>query len=274
MVSAKDRKKLLKAPDSFQKKALKLVDWCVRHQIKLAAVASVLVSLGAVGLVWKFYDNKQADARLEKLGGIEATYNQETTRSFQEKSDLEKQIADITEQIDSPDTSKDEKKKNELNVQKNKLQTKLDSFAVDHSASGQQFLRFYKEHIKTKEGLRSGINYLVYLIESKKLKDASEFSLGFIKNLDESLNFYQYRVRLLRVNLLEELKSFRNALDETKEIFKFADEENEPQLLLTKARLENMTDKKDDALKTLDEVITKYNASPEAQKAQAYKYIW
>lgn len=275
MVSVKKRKQKLKAPDEFQKKAFVFADWCAANQVQIVIGLSAIFIGVAANLSWKFYQNEQGEKRREEIAVIDRAFNKELEAVATQTQSLQTELTAIDNQIKELATSNaDTPESSQLADKKAEIQKRIENIKPKHDETAEKYLTFYRKYNKTPEGLRAGLAALNTMIQKESFKEATDLAKDVLTNADAELSFYQFQVRLVYVSLLEEQGLYNEALEETEKLKGHASEEEMPKVLMAKARLEILAQKKAEAQSTLEQLINEHNSSPEAQKAKAMKYLW
>ena len=275
MVSEKKRKQQLKAPDQFQKRAFDFADWCAANQVQIVIGLVAVLLIVAANLSWRFYQRKQGESRREELSLIDEVFNKELEAAGKKSQALQAELTSIDSKLkELAKTNADTAESSELADKKAALQKSIADIKPSHDETAKKYLSYFQQNSGTPEGLRAGLAALNTMTQSEKYKEASELAKDILAHADSDLDFYHFQVRLMYVSLLEEQGLYTDALAEVDNLMKHANDDEVPKVLLAKARLEILAEKKAEASATLDKLINEHNSSPEAQKAKAMKYIW
>ncbi|NRA43934.1 MAG: hypothetical protein HRU09_03145 [Oligoflexales bacterium] len=275
MVSEKKRKQQLKAPDEFQKKAFKFADWCAANQVQIVIALVAVLLLVAVNISWKIYQSKQGEGRREELALIDEVFNKELEEAGKKSQALQTEMAGIDRKLKELDKAKaDTPESAELAEKKAALQKQISEIKPKHDETAKKYRAYYEANKDNPEGLRAGLAALNAMVQGEKFKESTELAEDILAHADSDLAFYHFQVRLMYLSLLEEQGLYSEALAEVDTLMSHAGDEEVPKVLLAKARLEILAEKKTEAVATLDKLINEHNSSPEAQKAKAMKYIW
>ena len=268
----KNTQKGLKGPDLFQAKAFQYVEWIRKNQKTVVLIVAPLFAALFIGLGFQVVQNDRRIARQEALGAIDTLVAQSEEKAQKERDNLEKELATM-EGTKSKDGAPQEAMKPAASPEEIAAKKKqLEDITADHTEALKQYDAFYKANPSTPEGWRAGLSVVQDHLKAKKFIEAQ----AIVKSIlvaSTSVPFYQQHVRLLSISILEELKLFDEALSECEALLSISDEGLKPQALLVKGRVLLLASKKEEASKTFDDLLTRYNSSPEAQKARSYKAV-
>jgi len=261
----KKTEKQLKRPDAFQTFFFHAFNLFKKEQKKvvLALVPVVLVIVG--GLAWQYFRYSQQEKRRVQLSEIERTYSKEEKAPNKKKSDISAEIRKIEK------AAKDAGKEADKALIDSK-QKEMDKIVADHKESLAQYTAFFHSNEKSPEGWKAGMAAVEILSKDKKFEEASAI-LNTILTNSLGVDFYQVQVRLYAIAILEDQKKYDEGLKEVEKLIPLASSEILPRVLLTKARFQMESGKKDEGLKTLDVIIASHSASPEARQAIAIKAL-
>lgn len=257
--------KQLKRPDAFQTFFFHAFNWFKSQQknvvLTLIPVLALILAVGA----WQYYSYSQRDQRRIQLAEIERTFSKEEKAPNKKKSDINAEIRKLEK------AAKDAGKEADKALIEAK-QKEMEKIVPDHKESLAQFTAFFHSNEKTPEGWRAGMAAVEILAKAKNFEEAAAI-LKKILTYSLGIEFYQVQVRLYAIAIMEDLKQYDEALSETEKLVPLASTELLPRVLITKARLQMESGKKEDALKTLDVIIASHSASPEARQAIAIKAL-
>jgi predicted negative regulator of RcsB-dependent stress response len=286
MVSEKKKfQKSLKAPDQFQIRVVKALDWMNRNIIVLA-VPAVVVALGIVGYyVWNLIGENAREARLSELGKIQVVYEEEEKTAETSRDALRKQMeaidSDIAKKSIAPASAATDALKPatpaaavapELTAKKDALQKQVDAIKADHTQSLKQYEDFSEKYQATPEGWLAGVSAANILKDQGKIPDAQALLEKVLTNSKDD-RFYQVQGRFLLVGLLEEQGNYDAALKEVEVLASLVDEESQPRVMLAKGRLQMLKKANEDARATFSKLIEAHSSSPEAQKARSLQTL-
>ena len=288
MVSEKVRKKQLKAPDEFQKKAYKFVDLCAKNKNLLLAVATIS-SLAIIGaFAWHYIENQQSSSRRQELGQYDLSFSKENNKIDEVRVKLQGEIDNINQSLakleekkktknteKTEKTEKTDKKvdKAELESKKQALEKQISDLKPDHKGVMEEYLKFFEKHSSSPEGRRAAVSAISILIQEEDFARASEIAQKVTSQAKNS-HFYGFQLRNLYISLLEQQKKFPEALEAAKTLIQEASDENIASALLTQGRIELLSGNKKAAFITLGKVVNEHNSSKEAEKAKALMAIW
>lgn len=263
-MTTKKTEKLLKRPDAFQIYFFETWDW-LKKQKKSLMFTFVPVALILVGAAsYQFYKRRMEVQRKHQLAVIEKAYLNEEKEFFKKKNKIFSEIETL-EKI-----AKDQKVDNKTIVEMRRKE--LSEIKVDHAKSKADYLAFFNSNEKKVEGWRAGMFASKLLVQDKKLDEAASI-LGKILHHSIGIDFYQVQVRLMYIAILEDLKKFDESLAESDKLIALAPTDMHPRVYLNKARIQMEAGKKEDALKTLELLITKYSGTSESRQALVMKVL-
>jgi tetratricopeptide (TPR) repeat protein len=263
----KKTEKQLKRPDAFQKFFFHAMAWLRSQEKALIMVLIPLALLLVVGGAWQYYRYWESGQRKHQLAEIEKSFAKEEKEAAKKRS----AIQDAITQMEKPSKNKDVKAEDNKALIENKRK-EMESIEADHKDTVAKYIAFFHANEKNAEGWRAGMVAVETLVKTEKLQEASDI---VSKILAHSLGipFYQVQVRLMYVGILEDLKKYDAALTELEKVIPLAPEDLLPKVYLNRSRIELGAGKKEDAVKTLDMIVSKYANSSEARQALAIKAL-
>lgn len=264
MSDFKKKQQELKKPDAFQKKLYGYFMWAKSNPQVLVKLALPLFGIVVIAIGWLSWMDHMSQSRKDALAAIDMIYDKEEMDLDHKRKEISKQIQDLS-------ANKDDQEKNKDKIKS--LEDEVKNLKTDHKDSLPKYLSFFEKHSTDSEGWRAGMESVQIYVANKDFEKAS-ILLGDLLNKAASSSFYQTQGRSLYVSVLEELGKFDQAAIEAATLVKTAKEADKPKALLTHARVLLLSGKKTEAMQILDELITKHNASAEAQKAKAMKAVF
>lgn len=278
----KQQIKDLKRPDALQVQLSAILNWIVENaRFGVYAIVPVVIGMGGF-YGFRYFKDQKKNARLEELGKVQVVYEEEQRKA----SDVRQSINTKIEALEAKATPKgdpatagdqaDKTKDPKMAQEQEKLRKELAAVRADHSESLGKYIEFGKKYADVPEGWLAGMMAAQILAEEGKTSDARQVLEGILtKSGDQP--FYQTQGRLFLVALLEEAAEWDKALAELDSLDKALEKSGESDLkatsLLARGRILLLKDAKEDAKKTLAQLLEKHSGSPEAQKARAYQTL-
>ena len=268
----KESQKGLKGPDLFQLKVYQAIDWMRKNQKKVAIIITPVLGVVIFGVAFQFIQAHLTQSRAAALGNIDTLYAEGEEKAQKEREKLQEEL----QRMEGKSEGKDEKASpasptaspQEIEAKKKQIE----DIKADQTIPLKQYQEFYTANISTPEGWRAGLSVAQEALRQKKFQDAQNLVKQILAE-STGVDFYQEHVRLFYISILEELRLFDEALKECETLISLADDTLKPQALLVKGRFLLLAEKKEDALKVFDDLLTRYNSSPEAQRARAFKAV-
>lgn len=265
----KKQNKLLKRPDEFQKFFLRFFVSLRDNERAIALVLAPFLLLGIGIGVWQYYRAAQHENRSEELAAISKLFDKEEKDFGKQQKALREQISALKKPLDS---EKDEKKKSESKAKIERLEKQLKASKADHSKSLASYTAFFESYDSKPLGWQAGISAVNILLDSESLEEAAKI-LSKVLERSLGIDFYQVQVRLMYVSVLEDLKRHEEALEHFDILMSVAPDDKKALILHSKARLLLKAEKKEEAHKVLETLLSEYPSSPEARQAAAIKSI-
>ena len=263
-------KKTKSGPDWLQNQVVKITTWTEENQagILLVIVPILLVGFGAIG--WQYFSNKISESRRLGLFEIDKQLEVVLTDAEEKRSKFQEQIADRLSKLDDAGKKKDSEKK-EADPEIEKLTAQMEAVTPDFSGVVKQYEEFFQEHSTKVEGWRAAPEAAVLLIQEREATDMKKAVELIQMVLDHSASHevYGMQARLMMVSILEELEDYQTALSNVETSLEHAEDDIKPGILMTKARILRGMGQNDVAKEVLNEVISQFDGTVEAQKARA-----
>jgi predicted negative regulator of RcsB-dependent stress response len=259
MSEHKEMRKTLKSPDQFQIFMAKFIDWMLINRAFLVASVCVVAVLVVGMWGWKEVERRRTETLRNAFSAIEIKYQDEDRALDGQRKEIQDKIAAIDPK------AADQTAKNDLEAQLINLKAK-------HEGSLVEYQKFFAANGNKPEGQAAGFKAASILFSERRFDDARKVVDQLVK-LTEKVPVSQLMARSLLVTILEETGNTPEALKECEALLGKVPEEFKPQVLLTRARLQRATNANDAALKTLDEILSKYGQSREAERARAMKSV-
>ncbi len=274
----KEQLKSLKQPDQLQVKLVSLMDWLLKNtRIIVGIVAVAAIGVGIVYTV-RYAQNKARDGRLEELGKIQITYENEQRKSQDEREKVQKQIDEIEKKAPPAATGSSADLTATVaatpSPEVEPLRKKMDAIRPDHSGSATQFQEFFAKYENDPEGWMAGLQASRLFVDQQKVAEASAL-LDKVLEKSKNANFYQVQARFALISVLEDQGNLDRALTEVDQLDKLVEnKEMKPRVLLAKGRLQLQKNQKDEAKATFNNLIENHGTSPEAQKARSIQSLF
>jgi hypothetical protein len=284
MINNKQQQKELKQPDQFQQEAYKFSDWLVKNKqiVKRTLIPIAILVVGFIG--YSEFSKYQADGRRAELAKVDIAYNSEMEVAQKLRTKVQEELSDLSQKKLLAETSEKikntTKKKNTAKVDTKALATKIEAaekkladIKATHTESKAQYLKFFSANKNNAQGWRAGVRFVQISLEGKKIAPVVPV-LKEILSQAKGISFYQVQIRMLYVSVLEEQAKYVDALAELSQLTKLADKDLQPQVLLTKGRIQILQNNKTEAYVTFKGLIAKHASSREAGKAKTIMALW
>ncbi|MCB9228541.1 MAG: hypothetical protein H6618_02930 [Deltaproteobacteria bacterium] len=287
MVSEKKRAKLLKRPDKFQENAWYAFRWLASHQAVPLGILLPIV-LAAAGIFgWNHLQESQGEQRRAAIAKIDTLYTDSLKKTQETQNQLRLKVKEAEKQLSAALSKKaaassaDKKKtppepgpeEQTLMNQIAELQAQISKSTPDYSAVLEQYLAAYQAYPDKPEGWRAGMQAALIRTEEKKFPEAADLLKSILKTTGSD-HFYQFQVRMMYIEILEQMEQYQEALEQKDPLLRHSKDQQLPMALLVLGRLELLAGKKDEAAQTFDRIINEHKSSPEARKAMAFRALW
>lgn len=261
-----------KGLDAFQATIFTGLQWLTKNQraLYLVTLPVLLVLVGGFG--WSYYASHLKEKRQNELAKIDMLWQEEGKSIDTQRQSMQKLIDAI------PAAKKDDKAKGKSNAetaaerQRQGIQDQMAALKADHSKSLAEYKSFYTKHEGEPEGWAAGLRVAAEGVKAQKYDEAEPILTKIIAK-SVSKPFYQIHARLLYMALLEDKGDYAKAIEVADTAAKLSDKELIPVILLSKGRLQWLSNATPDAVATLDSIIKDYASSPEADKARGLRAI-
>ncbi len=269
-MTGKKTDKLLKRPDAFQIFFFRILDWfkSQRKAVVLTIIPVLVIVLAASS--WQYYRYWERGQRKHQLAEIEKIYSKEEKDAQKKKRDIHNEISKLEKA--SKDLAKDPAKAAANKAEIEAKNKESDAIEANHKESLPKYISFFHANEKNPEGWQAGMTAVSILGKDKSYEEAAGI-LSKILNAALGIEFYQVQVRMMYVGILEDLKKYDEAMNEIQKLLPIVSDELKPKVLLAKARLELDSQKREEAMKTLDMILSTHSDSPEARQAIAIKAL-
>lgn len=291
--------KELRQPDPLQVRLARILDSILSH-------AKVIAGVGFAGclVVGGFYAYEQIKAnvrkgRVEELSKIQIVYSGEEKAAADKRLEIQKKLAAVEPAPSTPASQPKEgdpasatpppKVSPEIEAQKKELTKQMEAIKADHNASRDLFQAFAKKYEGEPEGWAAAMIVGKILVDQEKFADAKTVYEGLLAKTKQE-PFYQIQAVFGVVGVYEELGEFDKGLTEidqltnlmvgskdtsttTQALFSGYSSELLPKLLLSKAQLLMFKGNKEEAKKTLSQLLEQHSGAPQAQKARTMRSL-
>ncbi len=265
----------LKKQDFFQKKATAFLSWMLLNKKTILILFSPILGIFLIGLIWQYVSDKKIESKRNDLSKINVVYQDESKAASDQRTEIEKKIEELTKSSDKDEKGNPKKIEEtpEIKKQKEIMEKQIADIKEDHSKSLAQYQDFFKAHTKDPSGWFAGFRAVTILLEKKDLEGAKKL-LEEMSQQTKANSIYQFQIHSLLSGLYEEAGDDEKALAALDEAMKSSSDDLKPRLLLSKARILDKQNKRDEAKKNVDEILEKHASSREAEKAKAMKFFW
>ncbi len=283
----------LKRPDPLQVKLARILDSILSNGKIIAgiAVAGCLVVGGYY--VYEQITTNIREGRVEELSKIQIVYAGEEKQAADKRQEIQKKIDALTPPPKSPEGQATppatEPLKPEVEAQKKELTKQMEAIKADHGISQGQFQGFAKKYETQPEGWAAAMILGKLLVDGEKYSEAKNVYETLLTQTKQE-PFYQIQTVFGLVGVYEELGEFDKGLAEvdklinlmagskdtsttTQALFSGYKSDLMPKLLLSKAQLLVFKGNKDEARKTLAELIEQHGTAAAAQKARTMRSL-
>lgn len=261
------RKKVLKAPDFFQRTFAVVLRWIEQHQ------RQVWAGIGVIGLItlamggWKYWEGRRAVQLFGEFAEVDKSYRAELKRVREARSAVQKKIDELRSKQDKPATAAAGQPSPAPNPALEALEKERDGISEDHSASLPGFLALYDKHSRDSVGWAAGAHAVGIYLQQDRRGDAKALVQRLLKD-SIAEPFYQVDLRWTLIALLEEEGGFDEALQEAETLLALVPEDLKGAALLAKGRLQYFKKDLSGARETLKAIMEKNKDSPEADIAR------
>lgn len=293
MSSYKDKLKLLKDPDIFQRVGYQLLDnFAKRRALYLGGLFTVVVVIVGLFVAAHVRDNLREDRRNE-VAAIDRVYETQEELANDKRQELYKELTRLKAELAKYETAQKKKEATKTKGKKKKsgdkeikdldpsvtketlakLESDLKGVKSDHSKSLSQYLEFAKANDDNPEGWNAALRAAkIYEAQQKYLELVDLLAPVLDKTSD--ISFYSIQVRLYYAGVLEHLERHDEALSVLQQIKEDQDQTLWVRVLLARGRVLGLSGSKEEAAQVLNDLIQRYPNSTEAHKARAMKLMW
>ncbi|MFK7873685.1 MAG: tol-pal system YbgF family protein [Oligoflexales bacterium] len=255
-------KKRRSGPDWLQEQTALALHWLQANAsaVLLVVVPILIVAVGAMG--WQYTNVYLASSRRAELAEVDGML-----QSVLEVTEKKRQK--IQEKIDAVEVKSDEKKDSKIEVEK--LTQQLEEIKPDYTAVIQSYEEYFKAHTSDIEGWRAAVEASVLLSQDRE-ESALKHAAGLLSDVLKSSSrheVYGFQVRMMLISIQEELKQYKEAVQNIDTALAMASKDVRANVLMVKARILRGMGQNDDAKEVLNEIISQHAEAPEAQKARA-----